>query len=94
MKKIVARIMDQGNVTYVPSRKEEGGQLAKCTIRFREIGGDYEDEYVATAFGNLALCKYYLDDIVVAVLRFSTRQVNTQVYQDIVVNEIVKLNKK
>ena len=55
MKKIIARIMDQGNVTYVPSRKEEGGQLAKCSIRFREIGGDYEDEYVATAFGNLAL---------------------------------------
>ena len=94
MKKIVARILDQGNVTYVPSRKEEGGQLAKCTLRFREIGGDYEDEYVATAFGNLALCKFYLDDVVVAVLRFTTRQVNTQVYQDIVVNEIVKLNRK
>jgi hypothetical protein len=29
---------------------------------------------------------------VVATLRFSTREYNGQVYQDIMVNEIVKLN--
>ena len=36
---------------------------------------------------------YYLNDLVAASLRFSTREYNGQTYQDIVVNEIVKLNK-
>jgi hypothetical protein len=32
------------------------------------------------------------DDLVVASLRFSTREYNGQTYQDIVVTEIIKIN--
>ena len=42
--------------------------------------------------GNLAQCRFYKDDLVMASLRFTTREYNGQVYQDIVVNDISKLN--
>ena len=35
--------------------------------------------------------RFSKDDLVVAALRFSTREYNGQVYQDIMVNEIIKV---
>ena len=80
-------------MTYIPSTKQEGGQLAKCIIRLKEFGGGkFGNEYACTMFGNLALCRFYEGDIVVAVLRFSVHEVNGSLYQDVVCNEMVKLN--
>ena len=85
--------MSQGTVAYIPSSKQEGGQLAKCEIRLKMLGGSkFGDEIVATLFGSLALSRYNEGDIVVAVLRFSVHEVNGQFYQDVVCNDIVKLN--
>ena len=83
--------MAQGEPVYVPSKKTESGQLAKCVIRLKEFGGDYEDEYVCAMYGNLALCKFADGDMVVAALRFTTHESNGYYYQDIVANEIVAL---
>ena len=33
MKTEMLRVVSQGNVSYIPSTKQEGGQLAKCEIR-------------------------------------------------------------
>ena len=87
------KVVSQSDATYIPSTKQEGGQLAKCIIRLKEFGGGkFGNEYACTMFGNLALCRFYEGDIVVAVLLFSVHEVNGSLYQDVVCNEIVKLN--
>ena len=86
------KVQAQSETFQVPSQKAEGGQLPKCNIVLQELGGKYENSYVATILGEQAKTRFAKDDLVVAALRFSTREYNGQVYQDIVVNEIVKIN--
>ena len=88
----ILRVVAQGEPTYVPSKKSENGQLAKCYIRLRELGGDYEDEYQVALLGNIALCKFVTGKTVVATLRFSTHEANGAYYQDIVATDIVPIN--
>lgn len=93
MNTILLRVVSQGDVAYVPSSKEANGQLAKCEIRLKKLGSSkFSDEFVATLFGNLAQCRYNEGDVVVAVLRFSVHEVNGCLYQDVVCNDLVKLN--
>ena len=77
----------------MPSQKAEGGQISKCNIVLQELGGKYENQYVAIILGEQAKMRFTKDELIAASLRFSTREYNGQVYQDIVVGEIVKLNK-
>lgn len=94
MKTNIFRVVSQSDVTYVPSQKQEGGQLAKSVIRLKEFGGSkFGDEYVCTMFGNLASCRFAEGDVVAAALRFQVREVNGNGYQEIVANDIVKLNR-
>lgn len=94
MKTIISRVVSQSDVTYIPSSKQEGGQLAKCVIRLKEFGGGkFGNEYVCTMFGNLSQCRFSEGDLVVASLRFQVHEVNGSVYQEIVANDVVKLNK-
>lgn len=88
----ICKVIAQTEPVYVQSKKSESGQLAKCYIRLRELGGDYEDEYHCTLWGNLALCKYAAGQTVVAALRFQTHEANGTWYQDIVANEVVSVN--
>ena len=89
MRTNIFQVVSQGVVTYIPSTKQEGGQLAKCVIRLREFGrGKYMNEYACTMFGNLALCRFTENDVVAASLRFHVRDVNGNCYQEVVVNEI------
>ena len=87
------RVHAQSDTFTVPSQKAEGGQTSKCNIVLQELGGKFENSYVATILGEQAKMRFELNDLVVASLRFSTREYNGQAYQDIMVNEIVKLNK-
>ena len=93
MKTLFLRVVSQSDVTYVASQKAEGGQLAKCVIRLKEFGGKFGDEYVCTVFGNLAQCKFSEGDLVIASLRFQVHEVNGSVYQEIIANDVVKINK-
>ena len=87
----ILKVVAQTEAVYVPSKKQDNGQLAKSMIRLKELGGDYEDEYQCAMLGNLALCKFEAGQTVVACLRFQTHESNGTFYQDIVVNEIVKI---
>ena len=87
----ILKVVAQGEPSYVPSKKNENGQLAKCMIKLKELGGDYEDEYTCTVFGNLALVKFDKGDTVVAVLQFRTREAKGARYQDVVAKDIVKV---
>ena len=86
------KVQAQSETFQVPSQKAEGGQISKCSIVLQELGGKYENSYVATILGEQAKTRFAKDDLVVAALRFSTREYNGQVYQDIMVNEIIKIN--
>ena len=84
----ICKVIAQTGVEYVNSGN---GQLAKCLIRLRELGSDFEDEYQYTMLGNLAQCRFDVGKTVVAVLRFSTHENNGKVYQDITVKEMIKM---
>lgn len=64
-----------------------------CHIVLQELGGKYENSYVATMFGEQARVRFQAGELVAAVLRFTTREYNGQMYQDVTLNEIVRLNK-
>ena len=86
------RVIAQSEPFAVQSQKAEGGQISKCNIVLQELGGKFENSYVATILGEQANMRFVKNELVVASLRFSTREYNGQVYQDIVVNEIIKIN--
>ena len=85
------KVKAQSETFAVPSQKAEGGQISKCNVVLQELGGKYENSYVATILGEHARIRFELDDLVAASLRFSTREYNGQTYQDIVVSEIIKI---
>ena len=89
--KQIFKVTAQSETFSVPSQKAEGGQISKCNVVLQEPGGKFENNYVATILGEQAKIRFAKDDLVVASLRFSTREYNGQMYQDIVVSEIVKL---
>ena len=89
----IMRVVKQGETFLVDSQKSEGGKLAKCNIVLQEMGGKYENQYAAAMLGNAAQCKFYPGDLVVATLRFTAREYNGQVYQDILVTDIEKVKK-
>jgi len=83
----ILKVVAQTEPVNVPSKKSENGQLAKCMIRLKELG-DYGDEFVCAAFGNLALCKFETGKTVVVSLRFGTHESNGSFFQDVVINDI------
>jgi len=89
----IYRVVSQTEASYVASQKAESGQLAKCGIRLKEFGSKFGNEYACTMFGNLAQCRFYEGDLVVASLRFQVHEVNGSVYQEVLVNDMVSLKK-
>lgn len=67
----------------------QNGTTQKSAIVLQELGGKYENSYVASLIGNQV--KLYAGDLVWASLRFSARDYNGNTYQDIVIQDIVRL---
>ena len=88
----ILRVVQQGSAYAVQSTKAENGQVMKCHIVLQELGGKYEDSYVATMLGPVAEKRFEPGQLLAVKLRFSTREYNGQVYQDIVVSEAYLLN--
>ena len=74
-----------------PQVKSEAGSIQKCNIVLKELGGKFENEYVCAMLGNLAACRFYEGDLVIATLRFSTHEYQGQTFQEILATDIVKL---
>ena len=89
----ILKVVRQGEAFSVQSAKADGGQIQKCNIVLKELGGKFENEYVCAMLGNLAACRFYEGDVVIATLRFSTHDFQGQTYQEILATDIVKLNK-
>ena len=88
----IFKVLLQTEVLQIDSQKAESGKLPKCTIVLQKFGGKYQDSFSATMFGNNALLRFNTGDIVAANLRFTAREYQNQVYQDVVINDIVKLS--
>ena len=93
MQTMILKVTKCGEMFSVKSEKSENGQLNKRTLVLKELGGKFENEYVVSVLGNAASLVFYEGDLVVATLRFQTREYNGQTFQDIVATDIVKLNK-
>ena len=90
----ILKVVRQGEAFSVQSAKQESGSLQKCNIVLRELGGSkFENEFVCSILGNLAGCRFYEGDLVVATLRFSTHEYQGQVFQEILATDIVKISK-
>ncbi len=85
------KVVQQGEAFAVQSQKSESGQTQKCHIVLQEPGGRYEDQYVCAMLGNTATTRFYAGDLVAVRLRFTAREYNGQMYQDILVTDIAKI---
>jgi hypothetical protein len=88
----ILKVVRQGEAFSVQSTKSESGAIQKCNIVLKELGSKFENEYVCAMLGNLAACRFYEGDIVIATLRFSTHEYQGQTFQEILATDIVKLN--
>ena len=89
----ILKVVRQGEAFSVQSAKAEAGQIKKCNIVLKELGGKFENEYVCAMLGNLAACRFYEGDVVIATLRFSTHEYQGQTFQEILATDIVKVNR-
>ena len=90
----ILKVVRQGEAFSVQSAKADGGQIQKCNIVLKELGGGkFENEYVCATLGNLAEQRFAENDVVAATLRFSTHEYQGQVFQEILATEIVKVNR-
>ena len=91
MESKIYSVVRQGEAFSVQSTKAETGQIQKCNIVLRELGGKFENEFVCAMLGNLAACRFYEGDVVIATLRFSTHEYQGQTFQEVLATDIVKL---
>ena len=90
MKEQILRVVKCGECFSVKSEKSEGGMLNKRTIVLQELGGKYEPTYVVSVLGSLATLEFQEGDLVIATLRFSSREYNGQMFMDVVATELIK----
>ena len=86
----ILRVVKCGECFTVKSEKSEGGVLNKRTLVLQELGGKYEPTYVVSALGPLATLEFQEGDLVIATLRFSSREYNGQMFMDVVATELIK----
>ena len=90
----IFKVVSQTDPVFVQSKKQENGQLAKCNVHLKGIGGEYAEEFYAVAFGENATQKLEPGELVAVSLRFGTHVNNDNgaIYQDVVATGIQKLN--
>ena len=90
----IFKVVSQTEPVYVQSKKQENGQLAKCNVHLKGIGGEYAEAFYAVAFGENATQKLEPGELVAVSLKFGTHvnKDNGAIYQDVVATGIQKLN--
>ena len=88
----ILKVVRQCEAFRVQSSKQESGSIQKCTIVLQELGGSkFENEYVCAMLGNLAGCRFYEGDVVIATLRFSTHEYQGQTFQEVLATDMIKI---
>lgn len=89
----ILKVVKCGGMTSAKSEKSETGLRDIRQLVLQELGGKYEPTYVVKVFDNLATLVFNEGDVVIASLRFETREYNGQTYMDIVAKDLIKVNK-
>lgn len=84
--KTIFRIISQGEAQTINT---QNGQSQKSTVVLQELGGRYENTFAATLLGNQITLS--ANEIVAASLRFTVHEYNGQHYQDITIQDIIRL---
>ena len=84
------RVVKCGECFTVKSDNCEGCVLNKRTLVLQELGGKYENSYVVSVLGNLASIQFSEGDLVIATLRFQSREYNGQMFMDVIATELIK----
>ena len=87
----IFKVVQQSEALAVPSKQSETGETKKSTIVLQEFGGKYADQYACTMLGPTAECRFYGGELVVASLRFTAHEHAGAFYQDVLVNDIQKI---
>lgn len=87
----ILKVVSQSETIQV--QKQDGSSINKSIIVLQELGGKYENSYACTLLGNSALCRWNAGDLVVVSLRFQHREYQGNVYQDITVQSIDRINR-
>ena len=87
MIKSLFKVVSQTEPTTINTKN---GQTQKSTVVLQETGDTFADSYVASLIGNQV--RFHTGDLVWAALRFSHRENNGALYQDIVIKDIVSFS--
>ena len=87
----ILKVLKCGELFSVKSEKTEGGSLNKRNLVLQELGGKYENQYVVSALGAQAAVELKEGNLVIATLRFQSREYNGQAFQDIIATELIIL---
>ncbi len=87
----ILKVVKCGEMYSVKSEKAEGGSLNKRTLILQEFGGKYENQYAVVALGELAAKQLNEGDVVMASMRFQSKEFNGQAFQDILLTELYKI---
>ena len=90
MEAMILRVVKCRECFTVKCEKSDDGVLNKRTLVLQELGGKYANCYVVSALGNLATIQFNEGDIVIATLRFQSREYNGQMFMDVVATELIK----
>lgn len=90
--KQIFKVLSQTEAVEIP--RDNNTPLTKSIIVLQEAGGQYADTFAATLLGTNATVKYLSGDIVYAALRFTTHDHNGTTYQDILVQDIIRLSER
>lgn len=88
--KTLFKVINQSDPIQIT--KQDGSLTNKCSIVLQEIGGKYENTYVASLLGNAAVCKFYPNDYVWASLRFSSNEYQGRWYMEATVQDIISFS--
>lgn len=87
----ILKVVMQGEVVQLDTPNGENKKRNKCTLVLQALGGKYADTFVCTMFDKDANSNFYAGELVTASIHFYTHEYKGVYYQDIVVEDIVKL---
>ena len=85
----ILKVVWQGEPCQVIMKN--GEVLKKSCIVLQRPGGEHEESFVATMFGNLAGCRFRPGELVLAVLHFTHHEYNESMFQDVIARDIINL---
>lgn len=88
----IVRVMGQTPIKTVPSKFDGNGERKMSTIMAQEPGTRWADSFAITLFGDLAEQTFSNGELVMVAMKFSARENGEHIFQDIVAEELIRVN--